>query len=104
MNDVPEGMKPKTPPEPNHTGKGKQPKLLTDAHVKVLLAYPNTWFLIGESNDWISGVKKNIESMTQRNIRHLKDVGKFSIAQRINTDNDCIDIYCKFITNTTEEE
>jgi len=34
--------------------------------------------------------------MTQRNISHLKDKGKFEIQQRKNKDGQ-VDIYCQFV-------
>jgi hypothetical protein len=96
---LPEGMYAATPPTVRR--KGKQPKLLTDEKVKILLASPNTWYVIGRSDKFISGVKANIESMTQANISHLATKGKFEIQQRKNTE-DTIDIYCQWVP--TEEE
>tara|TARA_R100000951_G_scaffold97745_1_gene87477 strand:+ start:1908 stop:2213 length:306 start_codon:yes stop_codon:yes gene_type:complete len=93
---MPNGMRPAIPPEPNINKKGKQPTLLTDDKVRILLANPNEWYIIGEKDKWISGVKANIESMTQSNISHLRDKGKFEIIQRKNK-NDIIDIYCRYI-------
>lgn len=93
---MPDGMKPAVPPKAMLNRKGKAPSLLTDDKVKILLSSPNTWYIIGTSTKWISGVKANIESMTQRNISHLADKGKFEIIQRRNT-NGLIDIYCQFV-------
>lgn len=98
---MPDGMKPAIPPQANINRKGKTPSLLTDDKVKILLSSPNTWYIIGTSDKWISGVKANIESMTQRNISHLADKGKFEITQRKNSDG-IIDIYCQFVP--TEQE
>jgi len=92
------------PPNPDNSAKGKKPSLLTDDVVKHLLAYPNIWFLIGQKDNWISGIKQNIESMTQRNIEHLSNKGKFEVAQRKNRTDDVIDIYCRFVTIEQEEE
>jgi len=92
------------PPSPNNSAKGKQPSLLTDDVVKHLLAHPNTWFLIGQKRNWISGIKQNIESMTQRNIEHLSSKGKFQVVQRKNKTDNVIDIYCQFVTIEQEEE
>jgi len=100
---LPEGMKAANPPEPFGNRKGKQPSLLTDEKVKILLSMPNQWFIIGTRDKWISGVKANIESMTQSNISHLVSKGKFEIQQRKNDDGQ-IDIYCRFVTSTLEEE
>ena len=93
---MPEGMRPAIPPKPHMERKGKQPSLLTNDKVKVLLANPNEWYIIGQKDKWISGVKANIESMTQANISHLADKGKFEIQQRKNKD-DMIDIYCRYV-------
>lgn len=84
------------PPERYSNRQGKQPNLLSDDVVRVLLATPNTWFKIGSRPKWISGVKKNIESMTQRNISHLADKGTFEIQQRKNVERNEVDIYCRF--------
>ena len=92
------------PPEAHKNHRGKQPSLLTDDVVKILLSSPNTWFLVASKSNWISGIKKNIESMTQSNIKHLADVGKFEIAQRKNNETGYIDIYCQFVTTSNEEE
>ena len=40
--------------------------------------------------------------MTQRNIAHLADKGKFEIQQRRNKTGQ-IDIYCRFVPNYEEE-
>ena len=40
--------------------------------------------------------------MTQRNIAHLSDKGKFEIQQRRNKTGQ-IDIYCRFVPNYKEE-
>lgn len=93
---MPEGMRPAIPPKPHMERKGKQPSLLTNDKVKILLANPNEWYIIGQKDKWISGVKANIESMTQANISHLADKGKFEIQQRKNKD-DMIDIYCRYV-------
>jgi hypothetical protein len=100
---IPEDMKQANPPEPFGNRKGKQPTLLTDAKVKVLLSMPGTWFIIGTRDKWISGVKANIEGMHQSNISHLSGKGKFEIQQRKNDDGQ-IDIYCRFVTSSLEEE
>ena len=92
------------PPRINHSNKGRKPVLLNDNVVIVLLANTNVWFRIGVTDNWISGVKKNIESMQQNNIKHLIDVGRFSIVQRKNDDTNKIDIYCQFVTSSQEEE
>jgi len=42
--------------------------------------------------------------MTQRNISHLADKGKFEIQQRKNINSNNIDIYCRFVTTNNEEE
>ena len=100
---MPEGMQAATPPEPYLNRKGKQPSLLTDDKVKILLSSPEQWFIISTKDKWISGVKANIESMTQRNIAHLSDKGKFEIQQRKNKNNE-IDIYCRYVPNHLEQE
>jgi hypothetical protein len=82
---------------------GKRPSLLTDEKVKILLSQPETWFVIGQSKTWISGVKANIENMKQSNISHLSDKGWFEIQQRKNKDGQ-IDIYCRFVKSSYEEE
>ena len=76
---MPNGMQAAIPPEPYLNRKGKQPSLLTDDKVRILLSSPEQWFIISTKDKWISGVKANIESMTQRNIAHLSDKGKFEI-------------------------
>ena len=76
---------------------------MTDVKVKVLLSMPGQWFNIGTRDKWISGVKANIESMTQANISHLKDKGKFEIQQRKNNEGK-VDIYCRFIQKSSDEE
>ena len=83
------------PPAAGVNRSGKQPQLLTDDKVRTLLSTPEVWYIIGTTDSWISGVKSNIENMTQVNIQHLKDKGRFQIKQRKNTDGD-IDIYCRF--------
>tara|TARA_R100000742_G_C4228540_1_gene50629 strand:- start:222 stop:551 length:330 start_codon:yes stop_codon:yes gene_type:complete len=85
------------PPTAGANRSGKQPKLLTDDKVKTLLSTPGEWYIIGTTTNWISGVKSNIEKMTQTNIKHLHKKGRFEIKQRKNTDGD-IDIYCRFRT------
>lgn len=97
---MPEGMYAAVPPA-IAPKKGRQPALLTDEVVKILLSTPETWYVIGKSNKWISGVKANIESMTQKNISHLSDKGKFEIKQR--KKDGLIDIYCRFVPNYEEE-
>ena len=101
---LPDGMYPATPPPVSTSERGKKPSLLTGEVAQILLANTNTWYVIGKSDKWISGVKHNIESMTQRNIAHLAAVGRFVIKQRKNTDTNMVDIYCKFITKDNEEE
>ena len=86
----------KTPPASNQSRKGKSPTILTDDKVETLLSTPNEWYMIAESTNWISGVKQNIESMTQTNIRHLKDKGMFEVKQRKNNDG-IVEIYCRFV-------
>ena len=95
---MPNEMRASVPPSPQNNRKGKSPTLLTDDKVKVLLSSPNTWYIIGTKDKWISGVKANIESMTQKNISQLKDKGKFEIVQRKN-DLGTVDIYCQWIPN-----
>jgi hypothetical protein len=99
----PEDMKLENPPTPFGNRTGKKPTLLTDVKVKVLLSMPGQWFNIGTRDKWISGVKANIESMTQANISHLKDKGKFEIQQRKNNEGK-VDIYCRFIQKSSDEE
>ena len=89
-------IRPQVPPEKYKNRKGRSPELLTDNKVKLLISTPDTWYLIGTSADWISGVKHNIESMTQRNLVGLKDKGGFEIQQRRN-EQGTIDIYCQWI-------
>lgn len=85
------------PPAAGVNRSGKQPTLLTDDKVELLLSTPDVWYRIGETNNWISGVKRNIENMTQTNIRHLANKGKFYIKQRRNISNGNISIYCKYV-------
>ena len=40
---MPNGMRPAIPPEPNINKKGKQPNLLTDDEVNIILPNPNEW-------------------------------------------------------------
>ncbi len=94
-------IKPAVPPAPYSNRKGRQPSLLTDDVVKRLLNQPEQWFIIGVRDKWISGVKANIESMTQRNISHLAEKGKFEIQQRRNS-LDTVDIYCRYVPNQEE--
>ena len=101
---LPNDMYPAIPPHPDNAGKGMQPRLLTDDKVKVLLATPNTWYVIGTSNKWISGTAKNIMSFGQNNIKHLKDLGRFDVLQRKNKDNSVIDIYCRWKSNADMEQ
>lgn len=86
------------PPLAGVNRSGKQPTILDDTKVKTLLSTPNEWYIIATTSNWISGVKSNIEKMTQTNIRHLSDKGRFEIKQRKNDDGD-IDIYCRYIPN-----
>ena len=87
----------KKPPVAHANRKGKSPTILTDDKVETLLSTPNEWYVIAESDNWISGVKQNIESMNQTNIRHLKDKGKFEVKQRRNPEHGFIEIYCRFV-------
>jgi hypothetical protein len=100
---MPNDMRPATPPERYVNRRGKQPTLLTDDKVKILLSSPQVWYIIGTANKWISGIKANIESMTQKNIAHLSDKGSFVIEQRKNKDG-VVDIYCRWLPNNMEEE
>jgi len=100
---MPNGMREATPPPANTTPPGRKPRLLTDEKVKVLLSSPNVWYIIGTAPKWLGGNKSNIVSMTQRNIAHLADKGKFEIQQRKNK-NDEIDIYCRYVPNHLEQE
>ena len=86
------------PPLAGVNRSGKQPTILTDNKEKTLLSTPTEWYIIATTDNWISGVKSNIENMTQRNIRHLADKGRFEIKQRKNDDGE-IDIYCRYIPN-----
>ena len=99
---LPTGMYAATPGKPETAGRGNKAKLLSDEKVKVLLATPDTWFVIGTSPRWISGTARNIMQFTQKNIEHLKDLDKFIVCQRKN--NNQIDIYCKWIPNGYQEE
>ena len=90
-------IKRQTPPAAGLNRSGKQPVLLTDKIAETLLSTPEEWYVIGSSDKWISGVKSNIENMTQKNITHLKDKGVFEIKQRRNTDTGQVDIYCRFV-------
>jgi len=74
---------------------GKQPKILSDDKVKVLLNNPNVWYVVATLPKWSSGVVGNIRSMEQRNISHLKDKGSFECKQRKN--NEGVDLYIKFV-------
>lgn len=89
-------MRPQVPPDKYKNRKGRSPNLLTDNKVKLLISTPDTWYLIGTSANWISGIKHNIETMTQRNLVGLKDKGVFEIQQRRNIE-ETIDIYCQWI-------
>jgi hypothetical protein len=100
---MPNDMRPATPPERYANRRGRQPTLLTDDKVKILLSSPQVWYIIGTADKWISGIKANIESMTQRNIAHLSDKGSFVIEQRKNKDG-VVDIYCQWLPNNIEEE
>ena len=84
------------PPAAGLSRSGKQPTLLTDDKVETLLSTPEVWYLIAETDTWISGVKKNIESMKQVNIKHLINKGKFEIKQR-KKKNGNIGIYCRYM-------
>lgn len=90
---LPNGMARQEPP-PIRKG-GKQPKILSDDKVKVLLNNPNVWYVIATLPKWSSGVVGNIRSMEQRNISHLKDKGSFECKQRKN--NEGVDLYIKFV-------
>ena len=92
---LPEGMIRQMPPEPRKST-GKKPKLLDDDKVKILLSTPSEWYVIATTDKWISGSKANIESMSQQNISHLANKGKFEIKQRKNNDG-LVDIYCRFV-------
>ena len=81
-------------PPPIRKG-GKQPKILSDDKVKVLLNNPNVWYVVATLPKWSSGVVGNIRSMQQRNISHLKDKGSFECKQRKN--NEGVDLYIKFV-------
>ena len=81
-------------PPPIRKG-GKQPKILSDDKVKVLLNNPNVWYVIATLPKWSSGVVGNIRSMEQRNISHLKDKGSFECKQRKN--NEGVNLYVKFV-------
>lgn len=94
---LPDDMYAATPPNPDNAGKGKKPKLLTDEKVKVLLATPSTWYVIGSSEKWISGTAKNIMSFGQNNISHLKDLGRFDVLQRKDKESSVINIYCRWV-------
>ena len=84
------------PPTAGINRSGKQPQLLTDDKVRTLLSTPQEWYKIGTTTNWISGVKSNIENMTQKNIQHLATKGSFEVKQRKNEEGD-IDIYCQYI-------
>jgi transcription antitermination factor NusG len=86
------------PPAAGINRSGKQPQLLTDDKVRTLLSTPHEWYKIGVTTNWISGVKSNIENMTQKNIEHLAEKGNFKVKQRKNKQGD-IDIYCKYVPN-----
>ncbi len=90
---LPNGMARQEPP-PIRKG-GKQPKILSDDKVKVLLNNPNVWYVIATLPKWSSGVVGNIRSMEQRNISHLKDKGSFECKQRKN--NEGVNLYVKFV-------
>ena len=93
-----DGMYPAVPPKAGVNRQGRSPTLLTNDKIKILLSTPDTWYVIGKAKKWISGVKHNIESMTQGNISHLADKGKFEIVQRRNKEG-TIDIYCRWVSN-----
>ena len=86
------------PPTAGINRSGKQPSILTDDKVRTLLSTPEVWYIIATTDNWISGVKANIENMTQANIKHLANKGRFQIKQRKNEDG-YIDIYCSFLPN-----
>lgn len=100
---MPNGMREAIPPPLGFNGTGRKPKLLTDEKVKILLSSPNVWYIISTTEKWLGGNKTNIVSMTQKNISHLADKGKFEIQQRKNKDNK-IDIYCRYVPIDLEEE
>tara|TARA_R100000329_G_C7456866_1_gene160912 strand:- start:140 stop:445 length:306 start_codon:yes stop_codon:yes gene_type:complete len=96
MGIVNDNISREEPPAAGASRSGKQPTLLTDKKVETLLSTPEVWYLIGETDTWISGVKRNIESMKQRNIAHLLNKGKFEIKQR-KKENGNIGIYCRYM-------
>lgn len=100
---MPNGMREATPPPANVNPPGRKPRLLTDEKVKILLSSPNVWYIIDTVTRWLGGNKTNIVSMTQKNIAHLSDKGKFEIQQRKNK-HDEIDIYCRYVPIELETE
>jgi len=90
---LPNGMARQEPPSIRKGG--KQPKILSDDKVKVLLNNPNMWYVVATLPKWSSGVVGNIRSMQQRNISHLKDKGSFECKQRKN--NEGVDLYIRFV-------
>ena len=54
------------PPAAGINRSGKQPSILTDDKVRTLLSTPEVWYIIATTDNWISGVKANIENMTQK--------------------------------------
>jgi len=92
---LPDGMVRKEPPSTTQRG-GRQPKILSQDKVKVLLNNPNTWYVVATQEKWSSGVVQNIQRMTQKNISHLKDKGSFECKQRKNETNG-VDLYCRFV-------
>tara|TARA_R100000655_G_scaffold20520_1_gene42309 strand:+ start:133 stop:429 length:297 start_codon:yes stop_codon:yes gene_type:complete len=92
---LPEGMRKADLPTVKRGG--KQPKILSDDKVKVLLNNPEEWYQIATVPQRISGVVANIQNGTQSNIKHLKDKGVFQVRQRKNNETSWIDIYCRFM-------
>tara|TARA_R110002020_G_scaffold7496_1_gene31492 strand:- start:16290 stop:16604 length:315 start_codon:yes stop_codon:yes gene_type:complete len=101
---LPKGMYAAIPGKPDTAGRGKPAKLLSDEKVKVLLATPDTWYVIGKSDIWISGSARNIMQFIQKNIKHLEGLGRFIVCQRRNKTDNCIDIYAKWMPNDYLEE
>ena len=100
MNNLPEGMERKTPPTMRGSS-GRKIQILDDDKVKILLSTPNIWYVIATKEKWISGSKANIENMTQSNISHLADKGKFEVKQRKNEEQ-LVEIYCRFVPKRKE--
>ena len=92
---LPEGMRKADLPTVKRGG--KQPKILSDDKVKVLLNNPEEWYQIATDPQWIRGVVANIQNGTQSNIRHLNGKGVFQVRQRKNKDTSQITVYCRFV-------